>query len=60
LGLFDFAQVLGKLSLSSLVLELLDPSVLSEDALAQIKFIFFHERSICGRETPVGCLVGRW
>ncbi len=58
LGLFDFAQVLGKVSLSSLVLELLDPSVLSDDALAHIKMIFFREHSGRGRETPVGLSAG--
>ena len=58
LVLFDFAQVLGKLSLSSLMLELLDLSVLSDDALAHIKIIFFRERSVRGRETPVGLSAG--
>jgi hypothetical protein len=58
LGLFDFAQVLGKLSLSLLMLKLLDPSVLLDNALAHIKIIFFRERSIRGRETPVGLSAG--
>jgi hypothetical protein len=40
LGLFDFRQVLGKLLLSSLVLESLDPSVSSDDVLAHITIIF--------------------
>jgi hypothetical protein len=39
-GLFDFAQVLGKLSLLLLVLKSMDPSVLSDDVLAHIKIIF--------------------
>jgi hypothetical protein len=58
LGLFDFAQVLGKLSLSSLVLESLDPLVSSDDALAHIKIVFIRERSVRGRETPVGLSTG--
>ncbi len=58
LGLFNVAQVLSKLSLLSLVLESLDPSVLSDDALAHVKIIFFREHSVRGRETPVGLLAG--
>ena len=50
--------MLGKLSLSLLMLKLLDPSVLLDNALAHIKIIFFRERSIRGRETPVGLSAG--